>query len=208
MTPFPPARLFRLALAALLAAVVSLPFGQRTGRAAAPAGPQYTQDGRLIRPEDYRSWVFLTSGLDMNYSAAPMTMAMQSSFDNVFAAPAAYDAFMATGAWPDHTVIAKEARLAEQKGSINRQGHFQSGPAVALEIHVRDLARFKDSGGWGFFAFDSGAPAQLIPAAASCYSCHAQHAAVDTIFVQFYPTLLPIAEAKGTLSEVYRKELR
>jgi hypothetical protein len=30
---------------------------------------------------------------------------------------------------------------------------------------------------------------------------------VDTTFVQFYPTLMPIAEAKGTLSEAYRKSV-
>jgi len=32
----------------------------------------------------------------------------------------------------------------------------------------------------------------------NCYSCHSAHAAVDTTFVQFYPTLAPIAKAKGT----------
>jgi hypothetical protein len=32
------------------------------------------------------------------------------------------------------------------------------------------------------------------------------HAAVDTTFVQFYPTLLPIAQKKGTLSESFVKE--
>ena len=39
-----------------------------------------------------------------------------------------------------------------------------------------------------------------------CYTCHTQHAAVDTTFVQFYPTLLPIAQSKGTLSASYQKE--
>ncbi len=39
-----------------------------------------------------------------------------------------------------------------------------------------------------------------------CHSCHAQHAAVDTTFVQFYPTLLPIATAKHTLAAPYLKQ--
>jgi hypothetical protein len=30
---------------------------------------------------------------------------------------------------------------------------------------------------------------------------------VDTTFVQFYPTLLPIAKSKGTLSASYQKEV-
>jgi hypothetical protein len=32
---------------------------------------------------------------------------------------------------------------------------------------------------------------------------HEAHAAVDTTFVQFHPTLLPVAKAKGTLSPAY-----
>jgi len=35
---------------------------------------------------------------------------------------------------------------------------------------------------------------------------HQAHVAVDTTFVQFYPTLLPLAKAKGTLSAAYLKE--
>jgi hypothetical protein len=46
----------------------------------------------------------------------------------------------------------------------------------------------------------------MIPTSADCYSCHAQHAAVDTTFVQFYPTLLPVATGKHTLSASYLKE--
>ena len=46
----------------------------------------------------------------------------------------------------------------------------------------------------------------MIPEKADCYACHQSHAAVDTTFVQFYPTLLPLAEAKGTLSATYRAE--
>ena len=47
----------------------------------------------------------------------------------------------------------------------------------------------------------------MIPTSTDCYSCHAAHAAVDTTFVQFYPTLLPIATSKGTLSAAYQKEI-
>jgi hypothetical protein len=46
----------------------------------------------------------------------------------------------------------------------------------------------------------------MVPLSADCYSCHAAHGAVDTTFVQFYPTLLPTAKAKGTLSGLYEKE--
>jgi hypothetical protein len=48
----------------------------------------------------------------------------------------------------------------------------------------------------------------MIPRDASCYSCHAASTAVDHTFVQFYPTLLPIARAKGTLNPAYLAEER
>jgi hypothetical protein len=40
-----------------------------------------------------------------------------------------------------------------------------------------------------------------------CYGCHKAHAAVDSTFVQFYPTLLPLAKARGTLAASYLQEM-
>ena len=164
------------------------------GDAASPAPTlQYTREGLLLRPEHYREWIYLTSGFDMSYSAA---MPMGHVFDNVFVNPQAYAVFAATGTWPDDTVLIIEIRSAESKGSINKSGNFQGANVVGLEVHVKDPARFEDR--WAFFEFENGAPAKMIPRSAACYSCHAAHAAVDTTFVQFYPTLLPIAQKMGT----------
>jgi hypothetical protein len=52
-----------------------------------------------------------------------------------------------------------------------------------------------------------GKTAKMIPQTEDCYSCHADHGAVDTTFVQFYPTLMPIAKSKGTLAAAYLKEV-
>ena len=38
----------------------------------------------------------------------------------------------------------------------------------------------------------------LYPKTQDCYSCHEQNGAVDTTFVQYYPTLVDLAKAKGT----------
>ncbi len=75
---------------------------------------------------------------------------------------------------------------------------------MGVEVHVKDEARF--SGKWAFFGFDDEKPSKMIPTSAACYSCHSAHGAVDNTFVQFYPTLLPIATSKGTLSAAYQKE--
>ena len=62
-------------------------------------------------------------------------------------------------------------------------------------------------GGWGFFEFGSAMTAKMTPRPASCYTCHEAHAAVDTTFVQFYPTLIGLAKEKKTLSAAYLKEM-
>lgn len=166
--------------------------------------PAYTADGRLIQPADYRQWVYLSSGLGMSYN--PKALASPSPmFDNTFVDPGSYRAFVRTGSWPDKTVIVLEVRGSTGKGSINQRGHYQSGGVQGMEVHVKDTARFR--GGWAFFSFDDGAaPAKPIPVTEACYSCHSAHAAVDTTFVQFYPTLLPVARQHATLSAAYLKD--
>jgi hypothetical protein len=186
------AMLSSLALAGLLAYASST-----APNADAPA---YTVDGSLVAPAHYREWIFLSSGLDMSYTSTQETSS--HLFSNTFVNPASYRAFLATGKWPDGTTIVLESRGAESPASINQRGHTQSAAIEALEFHV------KDHGKWSFYQLPANAKAaRLLPAAAGCQACHEAHAAVDTTFVQFYPTLLPVAQQKGTLSAAYLKEI-
>ncbi len=164
--------------------------------------PVYTPDGNLKFPPQYREWVYLTSGVDMSYS--PNMNMDHSMFDNVFVNPEAYKAFLQTGTWPDKTMLVLEARMAGSKASINKNGHFQTAEIMGREVHLKDEARFP--GKWAFFNVEDGVTGKLLPKEMNCYSCHEQHAAVDTTFVQFYPTLLEIAKKKNTLSPAYLKE--
>jgi len=167
------------------------------------AAPVYTADGRLVFPANYREWIYLTTGLDMDYNPDLAAMPGHSMFDNVFVNPEAYKTFVATGTWPDKTIIVLEGRMAANKGSINKAGHFQTTDVMTRSAHIKDT-RFP--GGWAFFPLDEAKPTKQIPKEAVCYSCHEEHAAVDTTFVQFYPTLLEIAKKKGTLAPGYLKE--
>ncbi|MBB3859502.1 hypothetical protein GGQ88_000742 [Novosphingobium hassiacum] len=166
------------------------------GMAAEPnAEPRYTDNGELILPADYRDWIFLTSGVNMNYSDELLNMGHEM-VDNVFVNPASWKMFKAAGRWPDGTIFVKEGRVGSSKGSINKSGIFQTERRFDLEIHVRDSKRFK--GGWGFFVNVADRPARVLPASASCYTCHEKNGALDTTFTQFYPTAKPIAEKAGT----------
>ncbi len=197
-------------LSPLLAAILLLSLATLLKSAPQPpasgpeyTGPEYDKDAQLKLPENYRQWVYLSTGFDMSYIASTMDMD-HHMFDNVFASPESYKSFLETGTWPDKTVLMLEVRRAEAKGSINQKGNYQGTEIMGIEAHVKDEARFP--GKWAFFGFDNAKTAKMIPTTMECYTCHSQHAAVDTTFVQFYPTLLPIAQAKGTLSASYQKE--
>lgn len=165
-------------------------------------GPQYTSDAQMKFPEHYREWVYLSSGFDMSYSAGGSPD--HHMFDNVFVNPEAYKVFVATGRWPDKTIMVLEARGARGRASINQRGNYQ-GDIMEVSVHVKDDSRFP--GKWAFFGFDGGRTGKMIPTTASCYSCHAEHGAVDSTFVQFYPTLEPIAKIKNTFEEKYLREI-
>ena len=154
-------------------------------------------------PDNYRQWVFLTSSLDLDYNtAAPRS---QHMLDNVFVDPKAFAAFQKTGAWPVGSILIKENRNADSAGTLSKAGQFQAS-VKNLEIHIKDGARFP--GKWSFFVSPDGkAPGALKPLSANCYSCHQDHGAVDTTFVQFYPTLMPVAKEKGTISASYLKDV-
>jgi hypothetical protein len=185
--------------------VVAVCGGAPGGADSNTPAPQFTKDNELIRPTDYREWVYLSSGLGMNYGSS--TMEMEPAFDNVFVHPAAYRAFLESGKWPDKTIFVLENRSAQQHGSINKSGHFQAG-LTGVEAAVKGESRFPEK--WAYFGF-GGPPSMRETAKAfptnACYNCHSKNGAVENTFVQFYPTLLPVAEAKGTLKASYPRDV-
>ena len=92
---------------------------------------QYTKDGELLLPKDYRQWIFLSSGIGMTYSG---TASKDPAFENVFVNPEAYRGFLKTGTWPDKTVMVLEVRKSESRVSINKDGRVQTSVA-ATEVH-------------------------------------------------------------------------
>ena len=152
------------------------------------------QAQQLDFPADYREWIHLSTGIDMSYNPSFFRPG-HHMFDNVYAEPSAYREFLKTGTWPDKARLVLEVRMGQTEGSINKAGMFQTGEPMGVEVHMKDAAL---PGGWGFFSFDDKEPAKMTPPDAECYACHRKDGAVDTTFVQFYPTLLPVARAKGT----------
>jgi hypothetical protein len=183
-------------------AATAVVMGQQRATSTVPGqtteAPRYTNGASLIRPADYREWVFISSGLGMDYTPTPGAKE-SPRFGNVFVNPSSYREFMKTGRWPDKTTFVLEFRSSTSEGSINKAGRFQS-QLVGLEAEVKD-SKFPD--GWAFFNFGRGHQLQEsatpLPVDAGCVECHTKNTAVERTFVQFYPTLLDVARKMKTL---------
>ena len=107
--------------------------------------PQYDDKGQLVRPADYREWMFLSAGYGMNYSPAPGSHEM---FTNVFVQRWAYDEFVKAGKWPEQSMFVirepkfhqSERALPDRSDGPGRRGErlgAQSGQVGLLRLRSR-----------------------------------------------------------------------
>ena len=183
----------RLRTAGYLIAVVLMTTIPGVAGQGSPLKPiAYTNIGGIALPE-YSKWVFIGSGL-FSSQAGPNTR-----FSNVFIEPDAYDQYVKTGVWPDRTVIFSEKRASVTTLPITANaGWGQTGEVVGAELAVKDSSK----GGWMYYEAGAGEKiAKPHPDQSECTTCHAQRAAVDHVFVQFYPKLADAAKRNGTYRE-------
>jgi len=167
-------------------------------------GPQYAPGtNNLLRPANYREWIFVGSSLGLDYRAPAPGQA--PGFGNVFVNPSSYRAFMQSGKWPDKTIFVLEFRASGKETIADREGRFQT-TLSGIEAEVKD-SRFSD--GWGFFGFNNpdaatkGSQPLGGDTVQRCIDCHSKNTAVERTFVQFYPTLFEVAKKMGTVKPNY-----
>lgn len=176
----------------------------------ATAAPEYDGDGKLKLPTDFKTWVFVGSSIGLDYRAdvaanttreqKPYKNERVGDFHNVYINPEAYQHYLATGKFPDKTVLVMDVYKAEDKEPRNivQGGHF-SGSNRAVEVAVKNSNRPDGSKtDWAYYAFlnpKGKAPAKAFKDA-SCFDCHKKHASDDNVWVQFYPVLRDLQKAK------------
>ena len=168
--------------------------------------PTYNSAGELVRPQNYREWIWMSSGLGMTYGPAGNGAAVPF-FDNVFVSPEAWKEFRNTGRWPEKTMFVLEIRYSQSHGSINQNGRFQTD-VTAIEMAVKDSEKAPQEH-WSYYGFrtrggETAKTAAMLPKTASCYACHLTNGAVENTFTQFYPTALAVAREKGTLKPSFK----
>jgi hypothetical protein len=151
---------------------------------------EFTDDGNLVRPENYREWVYVGTPLtpnDMNNGNAPFP-----EFHNVYIEPVAWQHYKSTGNFPEGTTLVKELVSVGSKQAVSGAGYFM-GDFIGLEATIKSKKHFPDEpGNWAYFSFGHEYPlaetAKPFPSA-SCNACHAATAADDFVFTQYYPVL-------------------
>ncbi len=155
--------------------------------------------GELVRPTDYRSWVYVGTPVipnDMNGGKAPFP-----GFHNVYIDPVSYQEYKKTGKFRDDTIMIKELVSVGSKESVSGKGYFQ-GEFIGLKASIKSSKHFaKEPGNWAFFIFtnkEGGTvkkKAKAFPASA-CNTCHGSAAKDDFVFTQYYPVLRAAKNAK------------
>lgn len=203
----------RIAAPALAAAVVVVGVGTMA-LAAEPAkgaygvefAPQWTAQGELLQPKDFREWVFI--GAPLTPHGLNNGKANFPEFHNVYVQPSAFKAYRATGKWPEGTMMVKELQLVDGPEEFKDGSRFEPsgrgyfpGAVNGLDVAVKDSKRFANSKNWGYFNFNHSAPPYLKSAAArpigECAGCHIANAHEDMVYVKLYkPILNPLALPK------------
>lgn len=152
--------------------------------------PRFTEDGRLLRPENWETWVLAGTSMGLTYTENPRQFApgeAPGSFLQVYVQPWAYETFMDEGEFPEGTMFILAGSRPVSKADPARGGFYQ-GDLHLMEVHLKQDGI--DPTGWAFFGYGADAEAaDKVPGDASCYSCHADNADHDHVFVQFYPRI-------------------
>ncbi len=165
-------------------------------------GPTYAEDGSIVRPIGWESWVFIGSPLTPD--ALNGGKATFREFHSVYIEPSAFEHYRKTGEFPNGTQMVKVRNLLyqgddcldndEETGAclaVSGWGYF-NGEYSGFELTVKDTTRFDDPGGWVYLNFGEERPWMPTAepfAATSCNSCHEANGADDFVFTQFYPVL-------------------
>lgn len=152
---------------------------------------QFTPDGELERPMNYRTWVFVGS------AATPKSLdsaVLFPDFQNVYIDPESYAYWKEEGHFREGTILVKELLRKGDTTSPIGNGFYQ-GPHYSLSATVKDSKRFPEMpGGWQYFKFTDYEKMLLNPSSPAlgeaCHSCHAKSKKGYGPFTEFYPVLL------------------
>lgn len=186
---------------AAIAVLASRNFVTAQPRPAAPAAsrdvmPRYDANRDLVLPDDYRRWVLVGSALGLSYAEGGQ--GGHQMFNTTLMEPGAYRHFVETGTFREGAMFALIGQGVGTNATPAREGQFATD-VHTVEMAVKDSKRLPE--GWAYYTFGGPMSGGYRPTAApqpksNCFTCHAEHAARDNVFMQFYGLLNEAAPKK------------
>jgi len=153
--------------------------------------PAFTADGKLREPADWQEWVMVGASIGLSYNEEVRSAAAGASpgmFHRVYVQQWAYREFLDRGEFPEQTMFVLSFFQSAESEHPRTGGFYEGDLIPAMEIHLKREGVHES--GWGFYMFSGGSSeGELFAPDAACYSCHAENADHDNVFVQFYPTI-------------------
>lgn len=140
----------------------------------------FGNESQLLLPANYRNWVALAPTLP-GMPAHHHTHVVSK----VYVEPAAYERFLKSGAWPNHTMIVLELRDKATPPKTICDG------MIGLEVAAKDDARSPDP--WSYYGiiYDHGKTrAEAKPICADC------EAPTDARLAMYFPALRAVIQGK------------
>ena len=157
--------------------------------------PRYDTNRNLVLPDDYRRWVLVGSGLGLSYAEGGQ--GGHQMFNTTLMEPGAYRHFVETGTFREGAMFVLIGQGVGTNATPAREGRFAT-EVHTIEMAVKDSKRLRE--GWAYYTFGGPMTGGYRPTAAhqpksSCFNCHAEHAALDNVFLQFYGLLNEVRSA-------------
>ena len=165
--------------------------GTRATASAPLAVARLSSSGKLQKPADLSTWVFLGASLGMGYNPGSFNAANPGQFQIVLMEPTAYQHFIERGSYAPGSMFLLSFYDADtQARSVNQNG-FTQAELTNYEIHLIENAA--GAARHTFYAFGPGSTeGEPLPPGNACVRCHLDHGAFDGTFAQFYPAIRPL----------------
>jgi cytochrome P460 len=129
-------------------------------------------------PDEYRKWVHVKSTL-----VGPQNprFAANGGIHHFYANEKALEGYR-TGKFPNGSVLIDDLLEIKEQGGVTSEGARRR-----VAVMVKDAARYRDTGGWGFEIFkgDESAPTLNAEGKAACFACHGKQTDRDSVFSQY-----------------------
>lgn len=166
--------------------------------------PFVDHKGNISFPYGFKSWQHLGSWAVIGEERG------ESSLHNVYASEGAAEAYIATGKFPDGTVLVKDVVSASNAEHTTGNAYWAEKPAVRFVMIKDNVGRFSnnalwgDGWGWALFQGDDTKNQVATGYRDDCLGCHVPAKQNDWVYVYGYPAL---GESVKNFSPLAKKEM-